>query len=222
MAKAVFFDFDGTITKKSPNIWKSMWSLCGFSLAKGEFYSCLFNRFMSGEINHQEWCDITTEKFRAAGLAQSSLEGLASKIELIDGLENTLKVLKQKGYSLHIVSGNVLSVIKYVLQDMTKYFDTINANDITFDSNGLINHIQGTNYDFEGKAKFIQEYKEKTSTPARNLIFVGNGSNDEWAHLSGCKTICIKPDETDYTNNTKWHLVRQNITNLTDILQDID
>lgn len=91
-----------------------------------------------------------------------------------------------------------------------------------FDDEGIISHIKGTNYDFEGKAKFIKEFKEKTHSQNGDLVFVGNGDNDEWAHLSGCKTICINPDNADYSNKTKWHICKDNVNNLTDILPLLD
>jgi FMN phosphatase YigB (HAD superfamily) len=53
------------------------------------------------------------------------------------------------------------------------------------------------------------------------ICFVGNGDNDEYAHLSGCKTICINPEETDGNNKTLWHTTLNNVTNLTQLLDEI-
>ena len=150
------------------------------------------------------------------------LDNLADNIKTINGLDATLKTLKANGYSLYIISGNIKQVIEKVLGDKVQYFDTINANKMQFDKYGKVVYIEGTNYDFEGKARFIEEFKEKTNSSAKDLIFVGNGDNDEWAHLSGCKTICINPDNTDFSNKTKWHICQPNVTNLTQILPFLD
>ena len=219
--KAIFFDFDGTLTIKGANIWKAIQDFCGYDTGKDSYYRELFSRFMSHEITHQEWCDLTRDKFEEAKFNKKDFENLAKEIKLIDGLKMTLKVLKENNYSLHIISGNIVLAINIALGDNAKYFDTINANQLFFDENGVLNNIKGTNYDFEGKARFIEEFKEKTNSNANDLIFIGNGNNDEWAHLSGCKTICINPDNTESSNKTKWHKCIDNVTNLNQILDAI-
>ena len=86
------------------------------------------------------------------------LNKVSKNICLIDGAIETFKTLKEKGYSLHIISGNVIDVIEKSLGENVKYFDSINANDFCFDDNNRLTYINGTKYDCEGKAKFIQEY----------------------------------------------------------------
>lgn len=220
--KAVFFDFDGTLTYKSPNIWKEIWKSCGYETGKQSYFASLFGRFMRQEITHQEWCDLTCAEFIKSDFNIATLCELADSINLIDGFDKILEELKNNDISLHIVSGNLVPVIKRVLGDKIKYFDSINGNDISFDDQGHITFIKGTNYDFEGKAKFIEEYKEKTNSYASELVFIGNGDNDEWVHLSGCKTICINPDDADFTNSTKCHISKENVTNLTEILAELN
>lgn len=216
--KAIFFDFDGTLTYKSENIWRAIWEACGYDLGKGSVYRDLFDAYLNKQLSYQDWCDRTCDEFYRAGFNKKQLAEIADKITLIDGLEETLKALKDEGYSIHIVSGNITPVVARVLGKNLKYFDSINANGMFFNSDGVCDYIRGTNYDFEGKARFINEYKYQTKSKASDLVFVGNGSNDEWAHQSGCKTICINPDDADYFDTTKWHTVLQNVDNLTDIL----
>ena len=216
--KAVFFDFDGTLTYKSPNIWKEIWKFCGYDTNKLSFFAKLYHDFMNGRITHQRWCDLTCLMFIAEGLQITDVELISKKLNPIEGLTETLQALKNNGYSLHIVSGSIDSVIRSVLGDNVKYFDSINANTFIYDEDGYLTYIQGTNYDFEGKAKFITEYKQLTNSNGKDLIFIGNGDNDEWAHLSGCKTICINPENTDSSNTSKWHKCLDNVSNLTDIL----
>lgn len=216
--KAVFFDFDGTLTYKSKNIWKSIWQALGYDIDKNSYYSQLYIDFMSNKITHQEWCDLTCEAFKNKDMDINVLSSLVDNIKLIDGVAEVLKALKEQGYSLHIVSGNIIDVIEKVLGDNVKYFDSINANDFYFDNQHKLTYIKGTNYDFEGKASFINLYKEATATPAKNLYFIGNGGNDEWAYLSGCHTICINPEDAEVSNKSKWHITIDNVNDLRDIL----
>lgn len=70
-------------------------------------------------------------------------------------------------------------------------------------------------------AKYINEFKAYTGIPSSELCFVGNGDNDEWAHLSGCKTICINPENTNANNIWKWHSSKIGVKNLNEILPEI-
>lgn len=218
MGKAVFFDFDGTLTYKGKNIWKSIWQTLGYDTNENSYYISLLNSFMTNQITHQQWCDLTCDAYVKKGMNIEILNRLVKNIKLIDGAVETFKELKKQGFSLHIVSGNIIDAIEKVLGQNIKYFDSINANDFYFDDNNFLTYIKGTKYDFEGKAKFINEYKQITGAKNEDLYFVGNGNNDEWAHLSGCNTICINPEKTEQNNQVKWHKTLENVTNLTDIL----
>lgn len=221
--KAIMFDFDGTLTQKAPNIWKKIWNELGYNTTdkiNSEYYTQLY-KYLDHKISYQEWCDQTCKCFMDKQMNKSIMPKLISDIKLMDGFEEFVKTLKQHNISLHIISGNFVEVITQVLGDNVKYFDSINANTLTFDDKGFLTHINGTNYDFEGKADFITEYKQKHNLNTNEICFVGNGDNDEYAHLSGCKTICINPDNTDGSNKTMWHITLDNILNLNDILPEL-
>lgn len=216
--KAVFFDFDGTLTNKVPNIWQSIWVALGYKLGKDSEHQIQLDEFLSKKITYQEWCYKTLACYKQKGMNLNILNKISNKIKLLEGAAETFKILKDKGFELHIISGNVVNVIEKVLGENIKYFNSINANDFIFDDNGILTHIKGTKYDCEGKAKFIEEYIQSTNSKPEELYFVGNGFNDEWAHLSGCNTICINPDDTEFSNSTKWHIVIENLKNLQEIL----
>lgn len=219
--KAVFFDFDGTLTIKGPNIWKALWEELGYDTSIGSEYKRQLDAFLNGSITYQEWCNETLQCYIAKEMDLNNLNNVTKNMKLVNGTTETLKKLKEKGYSLHIISGNVIDVIEKVLGENVKYFNTINANDFCFDNNNKLTYIKGTKYDCEGKAQFIQEYIEKNNANPSELYFVGNGFNDDWAYLSGCNTICVNPDEAEHTNETKWHKVLENLTDLQEILQFI-
>lgn len=216
--KAVFFDFDGTLTYKSPNIWKSIWQELGYDTAAGSEYRRQLDAFFNGDITYQEWCDETLNCYKEKNMNLKILNKIGDRVKLIKGATETFKTLKEQGFTLHIVSGNVVDIIEKVLGENVKYFDSINANDFCFDANNKLTYIKGTNYDFEGKAKFIEVYKEKTGVSAKDLYFVGNGDNDVWAYQSGCNTICINPDNAEADNKNVWHTTIKNVDDLREIL----
>jgi HAD superfamily phosphoserine phosphatase-like hydrolase len=217
--KAIIFDFDGTLTYKSRNVWKAMWQDLGYDISKESYFAQIYMAFIRKEISHQKWCDLTCDKFKERNMDVSILKNIAKEMRLINGFDETIKKLYNNGYSLHIVSGCIADVIKSVIgKENLKYFDSIKANEMNFDENGYLENIVGTKYDFEGKALFIEDFKAKTGCKAEDIIFVGNSSNDEWAHKSGCRTICINPENTCSTNKVVWNNLVENATDLKSIL----
>ena len=217
--KAVFFDFDGTLTQKGKNLWKATFELLGYDVTSnnGE-YKSLFRDFLSGKIDYKEWCDQTCECYRARGFSKEMLQGLILDIKLLDGVKQTFETLQKQNIKVCILSGNFVEIIKYVLGDLTKYVSKINANSVEFDKNGIILKINSTNYDFEGKAKFIADYCSQNKINPQDVLFVGNADNDEWAYQSGCKTLCVNPDKTDGQDTKKWHYCIEKMQNMTEIL----
>lgn len=218
---AIVFDFDGTLTYDSPNIWKRLWKDLGYSTGTGSYFSCLFIQFMLGKIDHKEWCDLSCEEFMKKGLSKQHIKPIVDEIKLINGIQETFKTLHDNGFSIHIVSGNFKDVIRTVLGENAKYCSSINGNEFVYDKDGKVKGIIDTKYDFSGKAEFIKEYMKKHHLNPSEMFFVGNGDNDEWAHKSGCKTICINPDNTDHTDRVKWKSSIPVCTNLTQILDEI-
>lgn len=219
--KAVIFDFDGTLTKKNQNIWKMLWEACGYTTDKTSLYANLYvSHVINKEITRKQWFDLTCEAFKRKKLDFLAFYKTSKQIELINGFESTIKTLYNNGYELHIVSGCIKEAIEVALNKNAKYFTFIESNKAIFDENGFLEQLVPTNFDYEGKAKYIENLKLK-GIKAENITFVGNSDNDEWAYTSGCKTICINPDKADTENNKKWNVVIDKLENLNKILNII-
>jgi phosphoserine phosphatase len=104
-------------------------------------------------------------------------------------------------------------------QDLHNKFVEIHANDMIFDKNNLIEHIQGTLYDFEGKATFLKNIISKQNISPLNVLYVGNSSNDEFASRSGARTLCVTPHKTNPDDYKKWTHHISYMKNLSDILK---
>ena len=221
--KAVFFDFDGTLSYTSLNFWKKLWLTLGYDIKEGSYYKQLFNDAYSGKLTHQQWCDKICEKYIEAGLTREILLDIANTIDLMDGFEEMVSTLKQRGYLLFIVSGNIKEVINHNLKKSLKLFDGIFANEFKFDTKGNLTKIVGTMYDNEGKAVLINKISKELSIPIKNIWFVGNGGNDEWVYQTGCKTLLINPFDTKKHNDQSvWHKQISGVKNLTQLLDIIN
>lgn len=220
--KAVIFDFDGTLSEKGRNVWKAIWENCGYSTFRSSYYSELIKMFLNKEITHEEWCELTCKKFQERNFKLAGLREIAKNIVLVEGLNETLQNLKDNGYSLNIVSGGILSCIKYALKENVKYFDSINANKLIYDCQGNLLEIEGTEFDNEGKRDFVLKLMQETGMKIEDITFVGNGKNDEWVKQSGCTTICVNPYKTDVNDNSKWSFGIDKISSLPIILNALN
>ena len=221
--KAVVFDFDGTLTiGRANNVWKMLYIALGYDIGEGSNYKNSFLSFKNKEYDYASWVEVNKSDFIKAGLNKTIFNNVLTEINLIRGLEKTLKTLSEKGIKLFVLSGNIKYAIKSVLGDLADYFTEISANDAIFDNNGNLKDLVATKYDFEGKADFIVKVREELNVEPDEIVFVGNGSNDVWAYRSGAKTICINPKDADENNNEKWHVVLKSVKDLSEILEYID
>lgn len=218
--KAVVFDFDGTLTDESQNVWKLLWERCGD--VDGNARKELYKRHrINKEITRREWFDLTAEEFKKQGLSAKDVYEISKNIKLINGAEEVLKGLTAQGYDLYIVSGCLKESIRLVLGSLTSYFTDIEANMCLFDHDGKIKGFVPTKYDYEGKAEYIEGLKGFGYNP-ENIVYIGNSDNDEWVKGTGCKTICINPANADIYNSSKWDRVFLNVTDLRQIFIRVD
>ena len=216
--RAVVFDFDGTLTsgKASKTTWESLWVKLGYPIEECQKLHMRFNR---QEISHAEWCETTERSFQKKNLHRDDVEAVAGAIRLIDGIEETFKALRQKDIKIYIVSGSILLIIQRVLGNLYQYIDGIKANVFRFDSRGLLERIIGTKYDFQGKSEYILKIANELEISPRDVLFVGNSANDQFAYLSGARTLCINPILTDVSNTTIWNECIMPCSDLREILR---
>ncbi len=216
--KIVVFDFDGTITYKSPNLWKAIWTSCGFDVGAGSIYEKYYKDYKAGKYDYKEWCDKTCTLFRERNFSHDKLLQLAKNFNIIDGLEETVKYLKGRGVKLHILSGSIIEGIKAALGESEKYFDNICANTMIFDKDGIVEEILSTKFDYVGKAEYIKMLCDKFDVLPEDIVFVGNDDNDDFVFQSGCHTICLNPNKADYQDKEKWHFLIEKSSNFKDLL----
>lgn len=216
--RAVVFDFGGTLTipKFKENTWERIWNSAGYSLKEaGE----LHHEFSAGRITHQEWCDLTCEKLRHRGFSKRQFESIYRDISPITGLFETFQELRAQNIQIHIVSGSLRDIIAHTLGEAAKYVSSIRSNDFSFDADGVISAVIGHEYDFEGKARFIEMLISELRCHPMDILFVGNSLNDEKAATSGARTLCVNPKYTHPYVESMWNNTIREMTDLREILE---
>jgi phosphoserine phosphatase len=133
------------------------------------------------------------------------------------GTEEVLRRLQVSGSKVYILSGSIKCIIKRVLGNLKDYFEEIKANDFKWDQRGRLVEIIGTKFDFEGKADFIRQAVHENGIHSHEAFFVGNSSNDTFAHESGARTLCINPAQTNPDHPFHWNHAIKKCSNLNEI-----
>lgn len=215
--KVAVFDFDGTLTLSESNetTWERIWQALGYEIDECAHYHRLYSE---GSITHAKWCQITQEKFAAKGLTRPQLDALADGIRLVPGTKETLQILRDKGVRLVILSGSIKSIILRVLGDLRFLFDDVKANDILFNAAGELIAIEGTRFDFEGKATYLKRLISDIGISPLEVLFIGNSCNDVWASKSGARTLCVNPTFTDPNCVEHWTYSIRRMADLSAVL----
>lgn len=214
--RALFFDFDGTIVNKDDKLtsWQRIWKFLGYDI---ELCDKFHRQFMEDIITHDRWCKITEEYFKKKSLSRDDMKEIAKQFTILDDFDEVFESFKALGMQLYIVSGSISTIIRDVLGERCLYFDEISANEFIYDENRKLDKIIGTSFDFEGKAKFIKEKMEFLNISAEEVLFIGNSFNDAHVYLSGARTLCINPTQTNYTNKIYWNDYLYDVSSFKDI-----
>jgi HAD superfamily phosphoserine phosphatase-like hydrolase len=219
--KAVVFDFDGTLTlsNKRRTTWEDIWVYLKYTT---EDCAQFQRQYASGEISHQEWCDISRDWFKRRDFSQDMLVEVAKKIKLLPGAIHTIRELQRAGKKLFILSGSIKQVIEYVLKDTSLLFEDIQANRMSFDENHILENIVGTEYDFHGKAEYLTHIINEYGYDPLEVLYIGNSCNDNDASKSGVITLCVNPSGTNWNDTNVWNDVIREMSNLKEILQYVN
>jgi phosphoserine phosphatase len=222
VAKAVVFDFDGTLTKpgSTRSTWEAIWEHLGYDANE---CGLLANRFYRKDITHPEWCRITLNKFKDRNLTRDAVISVAKGLELIQDFDECMEELQRLGIPSYLVSGSIWDVIAAVLGDRTRYFQRIEAN--TFGYIGpdhRLGTIAGTKFDFQGKGDFVTEVAKELRVSTSNILFVGNDINDVHVKKVGARTLLVNPHLTSAADESAWDKCLPAMRSLLEILPFVD
>ena len=102
--KAIFLDFDGTLTDGRFHIWKFLWRKSGYAIEINSYYAKYKKSFLNGEISYAEWCEKSLNFFKLKRLSKRKILTPAREISLLKNVKKFIKVLYRRGFDIYILS----------------------------------------------------------------------------------------------------------------------
>jgi phosphoserine phosphatase len=141
----------------------------------------LMGQFLSGDRSFQsyaKWCTQACDLFKDKGLTRGSFREIVKPVHLTNGFSQTITTLKNQGFILAIISGGIDVFLHEFVPDADSVFDYVLINKMAFDANGKLTSVVPTSYDFDGKARALEEICKVNGYSLAEAVFVGEGFND--------------------------------------------
>jgi len=140
----------------------------------GDQVSEITEQAMRGELDFQQ--SFRKRVALLAGTPETVLEEVAENLQLSDGAEKLIRVLKKLGYKTAILSGG----FTYFGQLLQKKLgiDYVYANDLEIADGKVTGQVSGQIVDGERKAQLLRHIAEKENIDLEQVIAVGDGAND--------------------------------------------
>lgn len=189
MQKTIFFDLDGTLTPQST------WFLLNQRLGiTAEEDKQLFEQYLHHTLEYNNW---TKELFRIhqsrGAITKDELVSFVETVELRPDAVSTIESLKQKGYSIVLISGSV----DLVVSEMAKRLSIdqwLACSQLAFDEQGTLSNIISTGDEADSKLGLALNYLSHNNISADDAIAVGDGGN-EWELFKVMKGILLGDNE---------------------------
>ncbi len=122
-----FFDFDGVLSRTSS--WRSVHRQLGTLDTADEHYA----RYRAGELSYREWGALDSGLWKNAPTDQ--FYQATEDIEIIDGINDTLTTLSERGFVTGVVSAGVFQLIETTIGKHP--FDFMVANEARIENGSL-------------------------------------------------------------------------------------
>ncbi|MBN1236305.1 MAG: phosphoserine phosphatase SerB [Methanotrichaceae archaeon] len=166
--RLIVFDMDMTIVD-----FEIINKLAGFA-GVDEQVKAITERAMNGDMDFKE--SLRQRVRLLKGMPESSLQEIASDLQLTPGSEELLHHLKHVGYKIALISGG-FTYFTNVLKERLG-FDYTFANELEIKDGVLTGEIKGEIIDAEAKGGIIYRLAELEKISPDSIVAVGDGAND--------------------------------------------
>ncbi len=166
--RLIVFDMDMTIVD-----FEIINKLAGFA-GVDEQVKAITEKAMNGEMDFKESLRQRVRLLR--GMPESTLQEIASDLQLTPGSEELLHHLKQLGYKIALISGGFTYFTDVLKQRLG--FDYAFANELEIKDAVLTGEIKGEIIDAEAKGRIIYKLADLEKISPDSIVAVGDGAND--------------------------------------------
>jgi phosphoserine phosphatase len=110
------------------------------------------------------------------GLPESTLQRVASRLNLSEGAERLISALRSFGYKTAIISGGFAYFGHHLQQRLG--IDYVRTNDLEIEQGVLTGRVRGEVVDAQRKAQILREIAAQEKISLQQTIAVGDGAND--------------------------------------------
>ena len=162
--KLVFFDVDGTILQAYS--WQHIHRELGtWNQAKKHH-----DQFFKNQITYEEWARLDAALWKNQPLTK--IANIISQIPYTEGAEQTLKILKQRGIRMYLLSAGLAQTAERIQRE-TDAVDGYMANNLTA-RDGLLTGEVKVNVSFNDKDKHVQRILRQFNLMAEDCAAVGD------------------------------------------------
>ncbi|MBX0297509.1 HAD family hydrolase [Haloarcula nitratireducens] len=183
MRRIVVFDFDGTLTRQRGG-FKLLHTLYGTAEAGEE----LMARYESGEVTFEEWCRMTADTWRNAGVTATDIDRATRAVKPKEGATEVLKSLERESIPFGILSAGVGN-LTYRFEQYDPEF--IRGNFLRF-SDGQLSDID-VDVGPSRKGELLREFRDELSET--EIRYVGDSHTDTEAFEEADTAVLFDPDE---------------------------
>jgi phosphoserine phosphatase len=211
--RLVCFSLDGVLLRGYHFAWEEIWNLLGEDREQRKKGLKLFH---TGRLSYEDWCLWCCDIFRSHDLRREQLEALARRFSVIDNLKPGLQALRSAGFRLAIISGSLDIFLQALIPDHAQWFDQVFINRMQFDSNGSIQGIIPTPFDFERKPDAVRYLCSLYGFHTAQSICVGSNFVDKHLIDVAGRTIAFNSTSDEVQELFDWRLDSDNFMDLVD------
>jgi len=166
--RLVVFDMDSTL------IQAEVIDELAIEAGVGELVAKITEQAMRGEISFEE--SLNQRLALLEGLDQSALESAYKRIDLTDGADTLISMLKHLGYKVGLISGGFTYFANRLKERLG--IDYIFAHDLEIVDGKLTGNITNEVIDGAKKAEILTQIAKEEGIVLDQVIAVGDGAND--------------------------------------------
>jgi len=170
--KLVVLDLDGTVVKYDGR-WHSSWDAVGFASGKKEEYDKFSHYYYPKKELYPEWMQKSAQLLR--GCRVSDVEKVIFPPPYVDGVRDTLDMLKKRSCVCGILSSGVGFVADRAKKDLSLDFAVANKVIVR---DGIFSGDSEVIVNLWHKEKNLIELCRKFGVSLKDTLFIGDNDND--------------------------------------------